>query len=189
MDTDKEEPAWVAGTGKLESQECASAWDESAYAVGTKRMTIGWDESVYAVKPKLACCFNWLLRELIVCIFRDVVRGGTQQSPSGYEIPVLAPYIAPGKDYGQHPSIDTKDSRKGTLRRPHAYEDIDEVARGKRTVVDDGANDATRVYDLADKNNRIMRLASYEVHQVRDWNLVHTPRHVGDGATQDESSF
>ncbi len=52
MDTAKEEPAWVAGTGNFESRENASAWDESAYAVGSKRIPIGWDESVYAIKPK-----------------------------------------------------------------------------------------------------------------------------------------
>ncbi len=52
VDAAKEEPAWIAGTGKLESREHASAWDESAYAVGSKRVPIGWDESVYAIKPK-----------------------------------------------------------------------------------------------------------------------------------------
>ena len=80
MDTDKEEPAWVAGTGKLESQEHASAWDESAYAVGSKRMTIGWDEKIYTVKPKHArydACFLYLSNHLIaMCpVFQPRMKG------------------------------------------------------------------------------------------------------------------
>jgi hypothetical protein len=129
------------------------------------------------------------LRELIVCIFRDVLRGGTQQSLNSYEIPVLAPCVAPGKSYGQHAAFDIPIAIKGTFRRPHTYDDIDEVVRGKRTVVDRGANDATRVYDLADKSNRSLALTLYEERKVGDWGHDEAAYDIGDGVIQDESSF
>ena len=71
---------------------------------------------------------------------------------------------------------------------PHIYEFVSADAQ-KHTPAFREANDATRVYDLADKSDSSLALTLYEERKVGDCGHDEAAYDIGDGATQDESSF
>ena len=131
------------------------------------------------------------MRELIVHTFRDSARGGPRQSPSGYEIPALAPYVAPGKLYGQHAAFDIPIAIKCNSPSPPMPELVDDNARCEIGVLSKlrGDIEAVLVRNHADNRSRIKSLSLFNVGVRGDLRLSDDFQQVNDGATQDESSF
>ena len=131
------------------------------------------------------------MRELIIHISSDSARGRPRQSSSAYETPVLAPYVAPGKSYGQQAAFDIPVAIKGISSSPPMPELVDGNARGEIGALSKlrGGIEAVLVRNHADNRSRIKSLSLSNVGARGDLRLSDDFQQVNDGATQDESSF
>ncbi len=131
------------------------------------------------------------MRELIIHISSDSARDGARQFRNDYETPVLAPYVAPGKIYGQHAAFDIPIAIKGNSPSPPMPELVDDNARCEIGVISTlhGSFGDALILNHADNSSRIKSLSLSNIGAPGDWRPTDDFQQVNDGATQDESSF